>query len=112
MQTINSKQFVQTETGNVAQPNETVNQEAALQASPPAPTFLQRFCQKLDQIFTLRCLLRLIALTIFIGGACIDPTPLSGALISIIVAGAAWKYSNGVGDVPLFGFSKLCQASS
>jgi len=112
METIRSNQFIQPETGNVAKPNETENQRTLIQAPPPSPTFLQRFCQKLDQIFTLRVFLRLIALTIFVLGACIDPTPLSGTLFSIFVACMAWGKSNEVGDAPLFGFSELCQPSA
>ena len=108
MQTIDLNQSVKT--AIVGVPVEIANQRVPLQANPPRPTFLQRFCQKADQILTEGNFYRLVAAAIVIAGA-FSPHVLI-AILAIIVGGMFWAKCKEMDDTPIFNFSNFFQTSA
>jgi len=108
MQTIDLNQSVNT--ADVGVTDETVRHGVPLQTNPPRPTFLQRFCQKADQILTEGKFYRLVAAAVVIAGV-FSPHVLT-AIFAIIVGGLFWTKCKEMDDTPIFNLSSFFQPST
>ncbi len=108
MQTIDLNQSLTT--ANVGVTDEPANQRVPLQATPPRPTFLQRFCQKTDQIFSEGNFFRLIAAAAVI--ASVLSAHVLTAIFAIIAGVLLWSKCKEADNTPLFNFSSCCQPNA
>jgi len=84
-----------------------VNQGGANEAHPPGSNFLQRFCQKVDQLFTMRRFWRLVGVALIICGAVFGGPGLASILIPIIAGIMILNYSDQIEDETFFSCSKI-----